>query len=183
MRTTDRRFIKTEKIIVASMIKLLGKNDYGRVSVFDLCEEADINKSTFYLHYQSLDQLVGAIEDEVVSGLSEVFYGCGYGAIPETLIPAITSFLKSHKKQALAAFRGGRIKLYQKVINLALPFINGSQPSKKKKTKPDLNSVRNTFLLNGVIGVYSEIVLSGMLSKEDDVNNHILSIINGFKVQ
>ena len=69
MRTKDRRFIKTEDIIQRSMIKLLNEGLAENLQIDDLVNEADINKSTFYLHYQSLDLLVSALEDEFISGL------------------------------------------------------------------------------------------------------------------
>ena len=70
MRTKDRRFIKTEAIIQKSMISLLNERNAEELQIEDLVMEADINKSTFYLHYQSLDLLVSALEDELLSGLT-----------------------------------------------------------------------------------------------------------------
>ena len=61
MRTKDRRFIKTEAIIQKSMISLLNERNAEELQIEDLVMEADINKSTFYLHYQSLDLLVSAL--------------------------------------------------------------------------------------------------------------------------
>ena len=85
MRTTDRRFIKTEKIIFNSMVDLLQKSDPESLLIDDLVNEADINKSTFYLHYQSLDQLISAIEDRLIAGISSVLYGVGEGGSCRTI--------------------------------------------------------------------------------------------------
>ena len=91
MRTTDRRFIKTEKIIFNSMVDLLQKSDPESLLIDDLVNEADINKSTFYLHYQSLDQLISAIEDRLIAGISSVLYGVGESGSLEEAFKGIRS--------------------------------------------------------------------------------------------
>ena len=57
------------------MVELLQKSDPESLMIDDLVYAADINKSTFYLHYQSIDQLISAIEDRLISNISSILYG------------------------------------------------------------------------------------------------------------
>lgn len=62
----DKRFEKTEKAIKEAFMKLRTKKPLEKISVKELCESADINKSTFYSHYEDIYALSDALEHEVV---------------------------------------------------------------------------------------------------------------------
>lgn len=54
----DRRIIKTKKALIKAFIDLR-KQDSTRIPlVKDLCETADVNKTTFYRHYKNIDGLI-----------------------------------------------------------------------------------------------------------------------------
>ena len=50
----DLRVIKTKKLIRKSFVELSKKINYQKISVKDLCDNAMINRNTFYLHYQPM---------------------------------------------------------------------------------------------------------------------------------
>lgn len=52
----DLRFIKTERLIISTYIALKKQNQ-DPIKVSDLCTAALINKSTFYAHYETMDEL------------------------------------------------------------------------------------------------------------------------------
>ena len=62
----DKRFEKTEKAIKEAFMKLRVKKPLEKISVKELCESADINKSTFYSHYEDIYALSDALEHEMV---------------------------------------------------------------------------------------------------------------------
>ena len=48
----DRRSQKTKQSIQAALIKLLEEKSFPKISVTDICREADINRNTFYSYYK-----------------------------------------------------------------------------------------------------------------------------------
>jgi AcrR family transcriptional regulator len=70
MAVSDRRYRKTESQIENSMLELLQRSSLENILVADVVHQADINRSTFYLHYQSLDSVLGALEDQCITLLS-----------------------------------------------------------------------------------------------------------------
>lgn len=61
----DRRVKYTKMILKESFIKLLTKKDIAKITVKEICEEADINRATFYAHYADQYDLMRKIEDEL----------------------------------------------------------------------------------------------------------------------
>ena len=51
----DKRIVKTTGSVSDALLDLLTTKDLKKISVVELCQKAGINKSTFYLHYSSLD--------------------------------------------------------------------------------------------------------------------------------
>ncbi|MDE5548897.1 MAG: TetR family transcriptional regulator C-terminal domain-containing protein [Clostridia bacterium] len=61
-----RRVKMTKKLIKDAYIELLERNPSKRLSITDICNVADINRSTFYMHYEDINQLVTDIEDDLL---------------------------------------------------------------------------------------------------------------------
>ncbi|MFR5875243.1 MAG: TetR/AcrR family transcriptional regulator [Eubacterium sp.] len=51
----DKRVLKTRSAIFNAVFDLSTEKELDKISVIELCERAGINKSTFYLHYNSID--------------------------------------------------------------------------------------------------------------------------------
>lgn len=61
-----RRVKMTKRLIKEAYIELLERNPSKRLSITDICKVADINRSTFYMHYEDVNQLVRDIEDDLL---------------------------------------------------------------------------------------------------------------------
>lgn len=55
---TDKRLVKTKKAIVAALIELLAVKDLSEITVTELTDKAGINRKTFYLHYNKIDDVI-----------------------------------------------------------------------------------------------------------------------------
>ena len=53
----DRRVLKTRQAIEEALASLILKTDYDKITVSALAKEANINRKTFYLHYDSVDDV------------------------------------------------------------------------------------------------------------------------------
>ena len=65
----NRKTKYTEEIIKKTYISLLLANPEQRVTVKELCASADINRGTFYLHYQDIFALQQELEQEAMQKL------------------------------------------------------------------------------------------------------------------
>jgi AcrR family transcriptional regulator len=56
-RTIDRRVARTRSALQHALTALILKKGYDAITVEDICEAADIGRSTFYMHYTGKDDL------------------------------------------------------------------------------------------------------------------------------
>ena len=60
----DRRTKYTKKTIKDTFLQLLSEKDIKKITVSELCQQADINRATFYRYYIDIYDLLNSIEKE-----------------------------------------------------------------------------------------------------------------------
>lgn len=61
---TDARVRYTRKVIQNAFLDVLKEKPISRVTVKEVCDKAEINRGTFYKHYQDCYDLLNKIEEE-----------------------------------------------------------------------------------------------------------------------
>ncbi len=62
--TLDRRVQRTRDALRIALITLLEERGWDDINIQDLCEQANVGRSTFYLHFQNKEELlVGGFDD------------------------------------------------------------------------------------------------------------------------
>lgn len=68
----DRRVRKTRSLLLQGLIQLMREKDIKDISVKELSDLADINRGTFYLHYNDIYDMLNKIEDELFQEFNEL---------------------------------------------------------------------------------------------------------------
>ncbi len=71
-KKTDRRIIRTNRIIQDTLTELMKEKGFERITVNELTAKADINRGTFYLHYRDKQDLLEQSEDEIITGINKI---------------------------------------------------------------------------------------------------------------
>ncbi|AEB06641.1 regulatory protein TetR [Coriobacterium glomerans PW2] len=71
-RHRDRRFARTERAIHEAFFSLIEQRDYRKVTITALARLADIDRKTFYLHYDSIEDVADAIFREEADRLVDL---------------------------------------------------------------------------------------------------------------
>ncbi len=69
MNSNDRRYVRTRRNIKTSFAKLLKEKSFDKININEISELADINRSTFYLHYIDKYELLDDFIDDLVKAL------------------------------------------------------------------------------------------------------------------
>ena len=67
----DRRVRKTRAQLRAGLARLMQQKNIKEITVKELVDEIDINRSTFYLHYTDIYQMLQSIEGELMEDILE----------------------------------------------------------------------------------------------------------------
>lgn len=67
---SDRRTRRTKKLLTEAFVELLTYKKLNEITIKELCEKADVNRGTFYLHYQDIYDLKQQIEADICAELA-----------------------------------------------------------------------------------------------------------------
>ncbi len=117
----DLRVKKTERAIRQALLELLQEKHISKITVRELTQRAEINKTTFYSHYETLDHLIDELEDEAIAAiLSHVE---GFRSLLENPDPYIDNFLEVFENEQITSiikFHGYDPRFAQKVTQAIL---------------------------------------------------------------
>ena len=67
MNYNDLRVLKTEKLIRGAFHELAQEKPISKITVKELAKRAEINKTTFYAHYDTIQDLIDTLEQETIA--------------------------------------------------------------------------------------------------------------------
>jgi hypothetical protein len=137
MKVTDRRYLKTENIIRKSLVSLLGEKNFSAIEIGDLTQMADINRSTFYLHYRSLDDVLSALEDEFVTGFSSLPSFQSNFSFSEDFCVFLVDWVYENRKLSKSVLEPFTVRFKEKLDNVVAVSLGVALPVDGKRLCDD----------------------------------------------
>ena len=63
---TDRRVQRTREVLQKALIELIREREYDAITIQDIVDRANVGRTTFYLHYNSKDELLMNCHETIV---------------------------------------------------------------------------------------------------------------------
>ena len=112
---TDVRTRFTKKVIVEAFLSLLREKPLSKITVKEVCEIADINRSTFYKYYLDCFDLVEQLEQEALRETGEMIQAMR-AQKPETVLTQMLEQVQKHAELfRLLEGQGDSDRLTQKI--------------------------------------------------------------------
>lgn len=173
----DRRVRKTKAQLRAGLARLMQKKSIKEITVKELVEEVDINRSTFYLHYTDIYEMLATIENEFMEEIAQALHEFPIDPMDEdrsrTLIGQLFSILHNNRDIYLALLGpNGDMVFVEKMEN----FIEDNIFSQISEKFPP-NDHRDiayayAFCLNGCIGM----IRSWLSSPQQESVEHMANL-------
>ena len=88
----NQRVVLTKKLLKSSLIEMLQTQSIYRISIRELCENAGINRSTFYKYYGNQFDLLNEMEEDLLINIEETLASVeGYD---QNVLEQIISYLE-----------------------------------------------------------------------------------------
>lgn len=131
MNAKDNRRVKlTRQLLHNALLALLADHPLSKISVSDLCKTADINRSTFYAHYNEPSDVMNEIEEEIISRFP-VFHNLQAKAFTEQLQTLFTYFTDNRQSLPLLLERDAtfRKRLIDSAVHLYIEAQTKDNPN------------------------------------------------------
>ena len=89
MTQNESKYDNTACLMDEALIQLINEKDHDYITITEICKRAGVNRSTFYLHYETVDDLL----KEAIKKIDDDFnsYMQGFGTNRDLIIDAINN--------------------------------------------------------------------------------------------
>lgn len=169
----DRRVRKTRAQLRAGLARLMQQKNIKEITVKELVDEIDINRSTFYLHYTDIYQMLQSIEGELMEDILEAIkeHPLDPGMKEEGYSFAIQLFrILAVNKDICAALMGpnGDMAFVEKIEKLVEDAV---LPELFTMFPQNVNDIKYAyaFCINGCVGM----IKCWLTGDSDDTSEHM----------
>ncbi len=92
----NKRTKITKLLLKNSLIELMHEKSIGQITITEICKTADLNRSTFYLHYTDQFDLLSEIENEITENTLTYLKGIRSDAGALSYIRAFLHYVKEN---------------------------------------------------------------------------------------
>lgn len=171
----DRRKKYTIMVLKESLISLLNEKPISAITVKEICQTADINRSTFYTHYSDQRDLLYQIEAEIIEEMRRHLSECQLEEEAESvkMIEKLLEYIGENKDICYTLLHQHTgTSFEQRVMDVAKQFLM----SHKLTDDPALNAYLSTFIISGAIHVTKD----WLANNAREAPKQIAEIINEF---
>ena len=170
----DRRVKYTKTMLKNALVQLMKQQNISTISVKALCDQADINRSTFYSHYNDqydlLHQVEGEVMDNVRRHLKKVLPESFDDKAPVFVLTRIFEYAKENSELFQVLLSENSDYLIQKDI-IELSQIVSSQIN--SMLEPRTKEYLKEFRTAGCISVVQKWLKDGTLESPEEMSNII----------
>ncbi|HBR30711.1 MAG TPA: TetR/AcrR family transcriptional regulator [Clostridiales bacterium] len=152
----DRRVKYTKMVLKDSFITLLEKKDISKISITEICENADINRATFYAHYNDQYDFMNQIQDELLGNVENHLAAFSKNDLPIAIVDMVEQIFEYIKENArickLLLSDRGDLNFQKRVFMLVYENIINNIVWNDSISKEDAEYI-HAFTLTGCIGV------------------------------
>ncbi len=149
---SDKRLLKTKRAIVGALIELLTQKDLSEITVTELAQKARINRKTFYLHYDKIDDVIEDFGNDLLMYSQSILrdYLAGGHEDLSPLFSAINRAIENDLEFFRAFVRSGAYQL----------FIGASE---KRHLVYGIRVTLSKYLQGSIVGQYAvEYIVNGV---------------------
>lgn len=169
----DRRIKRTKTNIYTALVSLLFERDIRNITVKELCEKADVNKSTFYLHFMDIydckEKWQNEMFDEILSKVDDFSLDKVVHA-PEVYIRSVVTYFQEN------------LDFYQKLASspLAPEFSYNlkNKLSEKIIASNNLSTTDNQWEITMVAFIMGGIMDSCLINISDFDTERLITLLN-----
>lgn len=168
----NRKVKYTKMVLKDSFIKLMKQKPIQRITITELCEEADINRATFYAHYTDQYDLLRQIEQELVSDINAYIANYRFDENESEflqMLEKIFEYIKSNAEVCSVLLGENGDSNFQKDVMMIVRKQSLAEWTARKTVKEEEAQYLYTYVANGCIGIILNWLHNGMEKSTHDM--------------
>ena len=163
----DMRYRRTKRNLRKALIVLLSEKNIDAISVRELAEKADINRATFYLHYESPRAMLLSLENQLYDTIMSAYQNNAVSN-PAAFFETVYRCLLDHAELSGVLLHQNNVHGFWEKLGCALrdEYTTHFLPEHPPYAQTDLQYYL-AFVKDGYISIVKQWILSGMKESPD----------------
>ena len=126
----SRRVRMTKRMLKDALMELMEEKPLAAVSVTDLCQLADVNRSTFYSYYNDTIELLDEIKQDILAQIPAPSHEHPLRGNDEELFCAFTDFfeyVRTHAKDFRLMLHAGDARFSEQLVEIILKYFRNPE--------------------------------------------------------
>ncbi len=94
----NRRVMMTKTLLKNSLLELMNEKPLAKITIKEICENADINRTTFYTHYSDQFALCSEIENDTIEMTNDYLKKVSSNQSKTDFLSEYLCYIKEHGK-------------------------------------------------------------------------------------
>lgn len=173
-KKTDRRVLYTKMFLRESLLALMREKPIAKITPTELCRHANMNRNTFYTHYDSPEALLKSIEDELYEQVRHSIE-CSLisGSISMLLTEICQAIYDNRDLCAVLFTEYGDKDFLRRIIGLAHDRTVAEWTAVGMSNDNEQVEMLYCFSVNGSVSVIQEWIHDGMNRSPDEIAQFI----------
>ena len=120
----DPRTRYTEMIIKKALLELLHHKPMSKITVREICDRAEINRSTFYKHYLDCYDLLDKLKEETLTQFDELMDGLDRSGATPALLATLNALEQNAETFQLIAPGSGGGEFTRQVVQRCYQYLD-----------------------------------------------------------
>lgn len=179
----DRRIRYTKYVLRQALLHLMKSNSIDKITVTDICRQADINRGTFYAHYSDPTDLLHQIEDEfyneIQDSLQRNYPEAGMRYNDKISFELLQHIAENSALCMILLGKHGDADFLKRVLRIAQEPMYEIWAKNSAGIAPMQHEYRYSFIANGSLGVIQHWIQGGMKEKPVEIADLINKLVIG----
>lgn len=177
----NRNARRSIRLLEKSFLQLLSEKPYEKITVTDVTAAADLNRGTFYAHFESMDALRDQVFDELTKTLSALIdraIGASFIEDPQPVLTEIGRYLEANRELLQRLMESKTLEPFLQSLRASLSEHIHAYLTKADPSEAQRSVLVADYLSYGMLGVYRAWLMGeyGDLSVEE-VNADLAHLI------
>ena len=152
-----RSSIRSKRMIREAFLALLQEKEYQKITVTDIVNRADINRTTFYAHYPDVLGLFEEVENEIILEMFNLLSEFDYNTFFDDPVPLMTKVIRYFESNTeflrILVASNGSGTFIEKLKELFEQFMMANEAIPDETRQSPMYQIRISYFSGGIVNI------------------------------
>lgn len=149
-KIANEQYKSNEKLMIDVFLKLLETKEVSKITVREICEKTNLNRTTFYNHFLDVYDLLDKVDERHTNQMALIFKN-GHSKSQRYNLKLILNYMKDNQPFYRASLNASNANIFNRLKNGFITVIERDITKHHTKSNKDILQYQSIYLANGML--------------------------------